>query len=197
MKKLLAVACLTSTIIITGCQGVAQEQSPMTHTPHTTYNPSGGSLSIIQAEQQNQLNPQRARFGYVRHNKAQVRLQNRSPQAAYMDRELMADTISKMAVYLDGVEDCGTLVTDKYVLISYQGDDGNREQTLERVKMTAEAVVPRFYDVYVTDDPQLMDSIARFGSLASNSRDIERSLEATIEEIQKTLPDERPNQPRT
>jgi hypothetical protein len=53
------------------------------------------------------------------------------------------------------------------------------------VKKTALSVVPRYYHVYVADNPQLMKDIERFGRLDSNARNIDQLLDATIQQMLK------------
>ncbi|WP_170885657.1 YhcN/YlaJ family sporulation lipoprotein [Bacillus alkalicellulosilyticus] len=181
MKKALLTGLCVSCLLATGCQAIGQNSSPLTEGRNTTYNPTGGTNSIIQVDQANQTSEERTKFGYVRHQKAMTQQQGREPEAAYFDRTLLADAISKMAVYIPGVEDCATLVTDKYALIVYDGNQNveNYNQT-EQVYLTAASVLPRHYDVYISDNPEMFENIERFGALGSHSPNVDKVLEATI-----------------
>ncbi|MBM7661432.1 hypothetical protein JOC85_002235 [Bacillus mesophilus] len=123
-------------------------------------------------------------YGYVRHQKSPIPGDNGElNEIAAIDREQIADTISKMAVMLPNVNDVATLVTDEEVLIAYKTDTENRFETADQVKKTAMSVVPRFYHVYVSDQPNMIDEIQRYGNLDSNSRDIDRIMDVTIKEM--------------
>jgi hypothetical protein len=123
-------------------------------------------------------------FGYVRHQKSPVPGDTSEVnEIAAIDREQIADIISKMAVLLPNVNDVATLVTDEEVLVAYETDSENRFETADQVKKTAMSVVPRYYHVYVSDQPKMIDEIQRYGHLDSNSRDIDRIMDVTIKEM--------------
>ncbi|MBM6618679.1 YhcN/YlaJ family sporulation lipoprotein [Bacillus sp. RD4P76] len=124
-------------------------------------------------------------FGFVRHQKSPIAGENEyyvgdMPQ---IDREQVADLISKMTILLPNVNDVGTLVTDEEVLIAYETDSSNRFETADQVKKTAMSVVPRWYHVYVSDEPMMIDEVQKYGRLDSNSRDIDRILDTTIKDM--------------
>ncbi|MEK3887767.1 YhcN/YlaJ family sporulation lipoprotein [Bacillus sp. FSL K6-3431] len=100
-----------------------------------------------------------------------------------IDREDTADTISKMAVRLNNVEDVNVLVTDQEVLVSYLiNDDGKdiRFETADQVKKTAASVVPRWYHVYVTDDPALSQDVRNIASMTSTISDKDNTVRKTV-----------------
>ncbi|WP_209125765.1 YhcN/YlaJ family sporulation lipoprotein [Alkalihalobacillus sp. BA299] len=190
MKKKMITACvLSSMLITTGCQTLMGNEGPNMQARHTQYNPSGGGAGILHTERNGVQNLEHAQFGYVRHQKALEQREHREPDASYLDRDLLADAISKMAVYLPQVEECGTLVTDKYVLVAYETDgDGNREDVAHQVKVTAQSMVPRYYNVFVTDNPEMMEEIERFGNLSSLTPRINELLEQQIKEMDPISP---------
>jgi hypothetical protein len=125
-------------------------------------------------------------FGYVRHQKSPVPNDQNEyyvNEMPALDREQVADMISKMAILLPNVNDVGTLVTDEEVLVAYETDSDNRFETSDQVKKTAISVVPRYYHVYVSDDPMMIDEIQKYGALDANSRDIDQILNATIKDM--------------
>ncbi|ANB59377.1 sporulation lipoYhcN/YlaJ family protein [Anoxybacillus amylolyticus] len=125
-------------------------------------------------------------FGYVRHQKSPVAGgMNNVGTLPTLNRERVADLISKLCVQLPHVNDVATLVTDEEVLIAYATDTKNRFETADQVKKTALSVVPRYYHVYVADDPRMMKEIERFGRLDSNSRNIDQIIDTTIKEMLK------------
>lgn len=126
-------------------------------------------------------------FGYVRHQKNPVpgdaSVYNTMPT---MDRESVADLISKICTTIPNVNDVGTLVTDEEVLVAYETDAKDRVLVADQVKRAALSVVPRFYHVYVSDDPTMMDQIERFGRLDSDSRNIDQIITSTIKQMIKS-----------
>lgn len=127
-------------------------------------------------------------FGYVRHQKNPIMGQNMSyDKFASVDREQMADLISKLSVQtLDDVDDVATLVTDEEVLIAYTTNSNDRNATADQVKRTAMSVVPRYYHVYVTDDKSLMKNVENFATLDSDSRGIESMIDGLVHQMLKS-----------
>ncbi|MQM40297.1 hypothetical protein KBTX_04344 [wastewater metagenome] len=128
------------------------------------------------------------RFGYVRHQK-DPRGDNeaRDGRIPQLNLEQLADTIGRLTVRLDQVNDVSTLVTNREVLVGYKTDSENREMTADQVKNTAFSIVPRYYHVYVTDDPQVIPDIQRFQNL-THTREIDNLLSDTIAEMKQASP---------
>jgi len=128
-------------------------------------------------------------FGYVRHQKSPVigndQLRDRTPA---INREQIADIISTLAVQLPNVQDVATLVTDDEVLVSYQTDSNNRFETADQVKRTAISVVPRYFHVYVSDNPNMIKQIEAYSRMDADALRADRSLDAVIKEMINTSP---------
>ena len=126
-------------------------------------------------------------FGYVRHQKSPI--PGNTTQYAtipVLNRENVADLISKLCTQLPNVYDVGTLVTDDTVFVVYKTDSTNRFETADQVKKTAISVVPRYYHVYVSDNPRMFQDIERFGRLDANSRNVDQILQQTIKDMLKS-----------
>lgn len=178
MKKWILLLSTCAVTLIAGCQGIMGNEAPTQE-----------QQTIQHHHTQQQINREdvdRTKFGFVRYTGAQIRKNNASPNVAYYDRSLLADSITKMTVYLPGVHEAASLVTDKYALIVYQTDTQDRERMATQVRRTAEAVLPRFYDVYVSDNFEMFDDIERFGALSSQSPDVEQIMSQTINEMQQS-----------
>jgi hypothetical protein len=130
---------------------------------------------------------EQSNFGYVRHQKSPVagdsRINNNLPT---LNREVVADLISKISTQLPNVNEAATLVTDEEVLVVYDTDSKNRFETADQVKKSALSAVPRWYHVYVSDNPVLIKDIERFGLLDTNARDVDQILESTISRMLKS-----------
>ncbi len=132
------------------------------------------------------------RFGFNRNNKETAYAGQSAPGYATYDRPLLAESISKMATTNDSVDDCAVLVTDQHVLMTYEkSGDESREEVAEQMKQTALSLVPAYYDIYVSDDPNMAEEIERFQGLSPKEQHYQDSLEQTIERM-KTYPQGEP-----
>jgi hypothetical protein len=122
------------------------------------------------------------KFGFVREQASPVKNSQRyNENIAAVDYEELANIISKMVVQLPEIDDVATLVTDEEVLIAYKTSGKNREQIADQVSKTGLSFVPRFYHVYVSDNPQMIADIERFRTLTVSSPNIDKILENTID----------------
>ncbi|MEK4146710.1 MULTISPECIES: YhcN/YlaJ family sporulation lipoprotein [Robertmurraya] len=126
-------------------------------------------------------------FGYVRHQKAPVTGTNvANDHYAAMDREKTADIISKLCTDIPNVDDVSTLVTGEEVIIVYATDSDNRKEKADQVKKTAMSVVPRWFDIFVTDNTALRKNVESFATMDSDSRKAEYAIDQLIKEIKKS-----------
>lgn len=187
MRKALLAVALSTAATLAGCAQTAQDNNT------DVYRRSGNTINVTDRNDlynengvPNGDDTRMNNFGYVRHQKSPVsgdaNLYNNMPT---FNRERAADLISKLCTQLPNVNDVATLVTDEEVLVVYDTDAKNRHQTADQVKKTALSVVPRYYHVYVADDPRLMKDIERFGRLDSNSRNIDQIIDTTIQRMLK------------
>ncbi|RST77764.1 sporulation protein [Siminovitchia acidinfaciens] len=131
-------------------------------------------------------------FGFVREVKSPVPGEtakfNRNDA---MDREKTASMISKMTVALPNVLDSSVVVTDAEVLIAYklsETDKKSRFDTADQVKKTAMSAVPRWYHVYVTDDPALRQYVENIASMKPNSADKDQTVRSTVRMMKESSP---------
>jgi hypothetical protein len=182
MKNVLLAMAIYLLLAATGCQTLMQNDSPIARDSYEILNSKNRSDFNV-------INPDKdyhgiQQFGFVRHQRATALPRGgTNPQIAVYDPELLADAISKLAVLIPNVHDVATLVTDRHVLIAYETTSENRFETADQVKRTALSCVPRFFHVYVSDKPEMIHSIERFGSLSSRAKNIDEVLEETIEEM--------------
>ncbi|MEH7237063.1 YhcN/YlaJ family sporulation lipoprotein [Bacillus sp. JJ1562] len=185
MKKYTIISGLLALTALTGC-GASDDNAGV-------YHESGNTINRIE---QNELyntkgvkndGKEMTNFGYVRHQKnpvpGRVNVYSNLPA---MDREKVADLISKICTTIPNVNDVGTLVTDEEVLVAYDTDSKDRNLTADQVKRAALSVVPRFFHVYVSDDPDMMKQIERFGTLDSDSRNVDQIITSTIQQMVKS-----------
>jgi hypothetical protein len=186
VKKMFIILGICGLTFAFGCQ------YDLTKNERGMYEKSGNTLNVMDRNElyneeglANRGNGEGANFGFVRHQKSPIpgEMNANEQRPAAMNREQIANIISRLCTGLPNVTDVATLVTDEEVLVAYQTDSKNRFETADQVKRTAISVVPRYYHVYVSDNPRMMQSIERFGQLDANSRDIESILNATIKEM--------------
>jgi hypothetical protein len=186
MKKILMALGLCGALSITGCANNQADQGD-----RSFYKKSGNTLNVNneRAELYNEGNKKSFReksedFGYVRHQRNPVMGTNSSnDHYSAIDREQLANIISQHGTDIPNVDDVSTLVTDEEVLIVYKTDSENRAATADQVKKVAMSVVPRWYDVYVSDNTNLRQNVENFATLDSNSRDIDSLIDGLIKQM--------------
>ncbi|MGE6378644.1 YhcN/YlaJ family sporulation lipoprotein [Peribacillus muralis] len=184
MKKTIMTLGLSSIIALTGCsdkheQGLGAKNHA--GNPTNVNNPT----QYYDEDYRNHDNKSDD-FGFTRTNKTTTNRRNVSNKTASIDREQLSDVISKLSVQLPNVNDVSTLVTDEEVLVVYDTDTKDRMETADQVKRTAMSVVPRYYHVYVSDDPALAQNVENFATLKSGSRGIDYTIEQTIKSMLKS-----------
>ncbi|MFZ3590661.1 YhcN/YlaJ family sporulation lipoprotein [Bacillus sp. DJP31] len=188
LKKSLLLVGISSLSLLTACQYEAFSEDK------EFYKESGNAVHVSDKNEMYNSkgdnggdNDIGTDYGFVRHQKSPIPNDRDKYKAnsemPNVDREKVADMITKMAIILPDVNDVGTLVTDEEVLIAYETDSENRFETADQVKKTAISIVPRYYHVYVSDDPLMIDEIQKYGRLDANSRDIDRILDTTVKEM--------------
>ncbi|EKN63618.1 putative lipoprotein [Neobacillus bataviensis LMG 21833] len=186
MKKLILIAGLCTITVLTGCtkdnanQDIYEESGNtinVNNKRHELYN-EGASRGIRNVSNN---------YGFVRHQKSPVMNDNKANNHyAALDREQVANIISKQSTSIPNVNDVATLVTDQEVLIAYDTNSKDRNLTADQVKQTAMAVVPRYYHVYVTDNKVLMRDVENLANTDSNSRNARNLVNGLITQMKKS-----------
>ena len=107
-------------------------------------------------------------------------------QVGTFNREEAADNISKLSTAIPNIKQAATLVTDKDVLVAYKTDAKNRNNAADQVKRTAMSVVPRYYHVYVSDNPKQMDQIENISEMNTQTNDARKRIDAVIQQMLKS-----------
>jgi hypothetical protein len=187
LKKTLLALSIGTAISLVGCAQMAEDNRD------GIYKRSGNTINVTDRNDlynvegvPNGNDSRINNFGYVRHQKSPIPGDmNNYANMPTLNRERVADLISKLCTQLPNVNDVATLVTDEEVLIAYDTDTKNRFETADQVKKAALSVVPRYYHVYVADDPRMIKEIERYGRLDANSRNIDQIIDTTIKEMLK------------
>ncbi|WP_180994090.1 YhcN/YlaJ family sporulation lipoprotein [Bacillus sp. Marseille-P3661] len=179
IKKPLALASVIGISILTGCNFQAGED---------IYPENGNTIQVRQSEElyQPKNNEDPKNYGYVRHVKSPVPNDTNANLTNFsgVNREQFADMIGRLVVQIPNVNDSATLVTDEEVLVAYQATTDDRDLTADQVRRTALSVVPRYYHVYVSDNPSLIPDIERFASSGPDGGHLQ--VDSTIQEMLKS-----------
>lgn len=182
VKKLYLMTVITL-LIMTGC-GMDQ--------PKTDQEKIAEELNPAQnaREKETPVDPEwDKRLGYVNYTKDQFDAESNRDQIITMDRNEMADAIARIILRNDGFDEIATLVTDKEVLIAY--DKNNQltdEEAQDLAKKSAMSVMPRFFDVHVTDNVSLIPDIQSLHNSTTQESSYKNTLEQIISEMKKQTP---------
>lgn len=124
-------------------------------------------------------------LGYVNYTRDQLENEEEQNHELTLDREQMADHITRTILQNDGFEELATLVTDAEVLIVYRYDHEafNEEEAADIAKKTANSTMPGFYDVYVSDNEALINDIRSLHNSTTTSGH-DPIVEQIIEEME-------------
>jgi hypothetical protein len=195
LKKAIMALGICGTVALSGCGAGDDNASPGNREGRSgIYQQSGNTLNVnderpdlYNEDGRKGFKDKSEDFGYVRHQKTGVMgADNMENAYQAIDREQIADMISRFSTMAPNVDDVSTLVTDEEVLIVYQTDSNNRDETADQVKRMAMSVVPRWYHVYVTDDTNMRNEVENFASLDTDSRDVDELIDGVVKPMLKS-----------
>lgn len=195
MKKAIMALGICGSVALTGCAAGDNNASPGNREGGTgIYQQSGNTLNVndqrpdlYNEDGRKGLKDKSEDFGYVRHQKTGVMgADNMENAYEALDRERIADMISRFSLMTPNVDDVSTLVTDEEVLIVYQTDSKNRFETADQVKRMGMSVVPRWFHVYVSDDTNLRKEVENYASLDTDSRNVDSQIDGVIKQMLKS-----------
>ncbi len=192
MKKNGVIAMMCA-ILLSACGTMDRQAAD----DNTLYKKSGNTINQYeQHDQYNQSLNNDEPFGFVRQVKSPLEGETMDNQDIKgMNREQLAYTISKLTVALNHVVDSSVVVTDREVLIAYQTDDEegkqvSKEEIADQVKKTAQSVVPRWFNVYVTDDPTLRQNVENIASMNLRMAEKNKTIADTVKLMLDRTPQE-------
>ncbi|SEB07977.1 Sporulation lipoprotein YhcN/YlaJ (Spore_YhcN_YlaJ) [Thalassobacillus cyri] len=187
MNKTFAASILISGILAGGC-AAQEDENAMDRYGNKDNNQgalNGNAMDNYQSPAERDGDGDMTdQLGYVRYDKSQV-----DPQGDYstsVNREETADMITKMILTMDEITNAGTLVTDDEVLIAYdKTEEVDRNQAADMVKKTALSLVPRYYEVYVSDQEQSFGDIQSLSNSSINDENYDNVLENAIKRMRQ------------
>ncbi len=187
MLKYRRIIITAAAILLTaGCQapftdrqGAQQGQDPVTDISYK------GPSHKTQKSSPNALH--NGQFGYVHYKRDPDAKQSvQHHDIPKIDPTELADIITRLSVSLPDIYDVGTLATDHNILIGYKTVNKNRIQSAQQVKMSAQAVVPSYYHIYISDDPSAISDIARYRNLSVHTPRIQKSIDFMIKQMKQS-----------
>ena len=172
--------------LMSGCQapftdrlGEQQGQDPVTDISYK------GPSHTTQKSSPNALH--NGQFGYVHYKRDPDAKQSvQHHDIPKIDPTELADIITRLTLSLPDIHDVGTLVTDHDILIGYRTSHKDRKQSAAQVKMSAQAIVPSFYHIFISDAPTAIDDIARYRNLSVHTPRVQKSIDFMIEQMKQS-----------
>lgn len=127
------------------------------------------------------------RLGYVRYSKEQINNDTEDQRSMRMDRTRMADMITRTMLRADAFEEVATLVTDEEVLIAYEkSNDTDKEKATQIAEKTAASIMPSYFDIYATDNTNLIDDIQSLHNSTTIEGDYDNTIEKIIQQMEES-----------
>lgn len=179
MRKYLIAVLMILAIITAGCNG-------MNH----TLNEREKVENELNPEKNNQtpVDPEvNDRLGYVSYKEDQLQDRPKKNQVVTIDRNKMADMISKTILKTEGYNQVATLVTDKHVLIAYKKkDDIDSHTAATTAKQTAMSIMPRYFDVYVSENPNIIADLQSLHNATTHNKNYDNTVNSIIADMKQS-----------
>lgn len=94
-------------------------------------------------------------YGYATYTKRDMNQQQAS--TFYVDRNVLARGVATVVTSIPGIEKANVLVTDEDVIITLSGVKD--KTTLNQAKLSAWSLTPRYYNIYITSDENMMNTV--------------------------------------
>ncbi|MGE8207565.1 YhcN/YlaJ family sporulation lipoprotein [Heyndrickxia sp. NPDC080065] len=194
LQKKLITATLLGASLLTAC-GMNTNKN-VAETPGV-YKQTGNTIN--KQNEEDLYNPEKVdthaersrEFGYVRQVKSPVPNKDINYKGHTINREQVANSISKIAVTIPRVHDAAVLVTDEEALVAYKTDAKDKKgrfEVADQVKKTAISVLPRWFHVYVTDDPALRQDVENIAYMDASSANREDVIKGTVKRMLQRSP---------
>lgn len=125
------------------------------------------------------------KLGYVKYTKEELNNSTAEDKRLGIDRNETADNITRTILHNDLFSEAATLVTDQEVLIAYdKNEEADSDRTRNIAKQSAASMIPRYYEVYASDDNTLIKDIESLHNSSTSSDDYSKTLERIINEME-------------
>jgi hypothetical protein len=127
-----------------------------------------------------------AHMGYVTMNRDALQ-GNNAFNNIFLDRDVLARLVGNVTASCPGVQQSTVLVTDEECFVGLTTDGSNPSTTKSQARKNAMSVCPGYYNVYVTDNQDIINEMNRIASRGSNfatmgvdRTDTDRSIDTLI-----------------
>ncbi|KZZ83247.1 YhcN/YlaJ family sporulation lipoprotein [Bacillus sp. SJS] len=188
MKFLKPFVFLAVLLLASACQMGEEGQKDMTDENGSTINVNEKKDMYKKTSNESKKEQKTENYGFVRHKKSGLTKNGEQTEYYGINREELADTISGLSVQLPGIEEAAVLVTDEEALIAYRGSGRNRNEMADMVSKTAISAVPRYYHVYISDNPSYFDQLQSYSKMDSQSPNADAIISKLIRQMLKDSP---------
>lgn len=130
------------------------------------------------------------KLGFVRYTKEEVNNEAANNYVFTINKELKAHAITNMILRSEGFEEVATLVTDQDVLIAYEiNGDIEADLAADIAKQSAITVMPRYFDIYVSDHDVLIKDIHSLHNSSTENKNYQQTIDKIIKEMQQVSDD--------
>ncbi|SES65446.1 Sporulation lipoprotein YhcN/YlaJ (Spore_YhcN_YlaJ) [Salinibacillus kushneri] len=181
MKKAILHSCLTiALLIIAGC---GQQQGADNG---TLKGKTPDNMNTRTSEKQ-----QDTQYGYVRYNEKQLDMNREENFEPKIDREQMANMITKTLLKMPSVEEAATLITDNHTFIAYTPSEESEDtgNTTDQVKKTVMSFLPRWYNIYISTESRTYDELQSLSNNTTTEDGTNRAVQRLIDLIKEEDPE--------
>ncbi|GAA0350344.1 YhcN/YlaJ family sporulation lipoprotein [Oceanobacillus sp. FSL W7-1293] len=135
----------------------------------------------------NPNSPSRDQLGFVRYTQDEFKQDNTSePKEIHVDREEMADMITRILLQNPDFKEVATLVTDEEALIAFEASDNlSKEMAIDNAEKTAMSVLPGYYTIHASNNRSLIQNIETLHYSVTENEDVD--TEPLVQDIVDTM----------
>lgn len=128
---------------------------PGAYTRNSMYQDKNMTVQAQNNNAQTRSRYQTNNYGYATYTKRDMNAQQAS--TFYVDRNVLARAVSTVVTSIPGVEKANVLVTDEDIFVGLPGV--KNKSTLNKAKLSAWSISPRYYKIYVTGDHKVINQV--------------------------------------
>lgn len=135
---------------------------------HTRYATVPGQ-SMYQSTRMNTAQNNMPSMGYAKIDAVHARTYSTAHSRVYVDRNALAKAVADVTNSVPGIRSSTVLVTDEEIFVGCTTDHKNAHDSKNKARMNAMSIAPRYYKVYVTDDPGMIAELTRVASTTTHA----------------------------
>lgn len=144
------------------------------------YSGNNGRTSIYSDRHMTTASANQNQYGFSYLDGTQVRNDANVATRVYVDRNALAHAVGSVTASVPGVNSSTVLVTDEEVFVGLQTNGQNNTQIKSQARLSALSVAPRYYKVYLTDNPQMVSEMSRVASQSTNTANQDQNVENLV-----------------